>query len=66
MAAGTFAIPGTLPRTPVFAGYKVTKLHCLVFNGLRIDFSAKCNFVTGGRARWREGHVRKNIGSIWF
>jgi hypothetical protein len=36
--------------------YKVT---LLIFNRLRVGFSAKCNFVTEGRARWREGHVRK-------
>jgi hypothetical protein len=58
MAAGTFCNPRDLPRTPVFSGYKVT---FFVFNGLGIDFAVKCNFVTGGRARWREVHDGKKL-----
>jgi hypothetical protein len=44
--------------------FPVTKLQSyIIFDRLRVDFSAKLNFVTGVRARRR---VRKNIGSIRF
>src|SRR3954467_6348369 len=55
--------PSPRPSFCRLHSYKVT---FFVFNGLRVDLSAKCNFVTGSRARWRKEHVRKNVGLIYL
>ena len=57
------AIPGTLPPQPCFFRLQSYRVTLFIFDRLRVDFSAKLNFVTGVRARRR---VRKNIGSIYF